>query len=252
MSLALYPAIDLRAGRVVRLYQGDYDRETRYADDPVALAQAFEQAGASWLHVVDLDGARGESSVNFEVIEEIATQTALRLQSGGGVRDEEGLRRRLDAGVSRVVIGSLAVRQAAQVRDWFGRFGPEALCLAADVRADAGGRWIVQVAGWEASGGLDLEAFIERYQDVDLRHALCTDVSRDGTLGGPNISLYGGLVARFPWLQLQASGGVSELSDLAALRRVGVDGVIVGKALLDGRFTLAEAIREVRACSPSA
>ena len=248
MNFALYPAIDLREGRVVRLYQGDYAQETRYASDPVALAQQYEEAGATWLHVVDLDGARGESSGNLYVIEEIATQTALRLQSGGGVRDEAGLQRRFDAGVSRAVVGSLAVRERALVRDWFGRFGPEALCLAADVRADAQGRWIVQVAGWEASGGCDLDELICAYQDVDLRHALCTDVSRDGTLAGPNVALYQGLAQRYPWLQIQASGGIAELDDLRALQQAQVEAVIIGKALLDGRFNLQEAL----ACSRAA
>ena len=245
MSIQLYPAIDLRGGEVVRLYQGDYDQVTYYPTDPVDLARAYENAGAAWLHIVDLDAARGEQSENLYVIEEIATRTALRLQGGGGVRDEEGLLRRYDAGISRVVIGSLAVKQPALVRGWFERFGTEALCLAADVRADGQDGWLVQISGWEASGGMQLDAFIACYQDVDLRHALCTDVSRDGTLGGPNVALYRGLIERFPWLQVQASGGVSSLDDLRALAAAEIDGVIVGKALLDGRFSFEEAL----ACS---
>jgi len=245
--MRLYPAIDLRGGSVVRLYQGDYAQTTKYANDPVELAQVYEEAGASWLHLVDLDGAKGEAGENLYVFEEIATRTALRIQAGGGVRNGDDLQRLHDAGVARVVIGSLAVREPEIVRDWFVKQGSESICLAADVRKDADGSMHVQVAGWTEDGAIELNAFIERYQDVDLRHALCTDVSRDGTLGGPNVELYRDLVQRFPWLQVQASGGVSSLEDLQALAAAEVDGAIIGKALLEGRFTLEEAA----ACLPN-
>lgn len=246
--MRLYPAIDLRGGTVVRLYQGDYDQTTAYANDPVELAQAYEDAGASWLHLVDLDGAKGEAGENLYVFEEIATRTALRIQAGGGVRNGKDLQRLHDAGVARVVIGSLAVREPDLVREWFTKQGSEGICLAADVRLADDGSMHVQTSGWTEDGAIELNDFITRYQDVDLRHALCTDVSRDGTLGGPNVALYRGLVQRFPWLQVQASGGVSSLADLQALAEAEVDGAIIGKALLEQRFTLQEA----QACLPSA
>lgn len=247
-AMRLYPAIDLRGGTVVRLYQGDYAQSTAYDNDPVELAQAYEEAGASWLHLVDLDGAKGEAGENLYVFEEIATRTALRIQAGGGVRNAQDLQRLHDAGVTRVVIGSLAVKQPEVVRQWFIRQGSEGICLAADVRRAEDGSLHVLTAGWTEDSAIELNAFIQTFQDVDLRHALCTDVSRDGTLSGPNVALYQDLVTRFPWLQVQASGGVSSLADLQALDAAEVDGAIIGKALLEGRFTLEEAA----ACLPSA
>lgn len=237
------PAIDLREGRVVRLFQGDYAQETRYAQDPVALAQHYADAGARWLHLVDLDGARQGGSANLAVIEAIAAITGLQLQCGGGVRSEADYQRLRAAGVKRVVIGSLAVREPERVAAWGQRDGSEAICLALDARADAGGVFRVHTAGWEKAEALSLDEALAQFGAQGFRHMLVTDIDRDGTLQGPNLQLYAQLRAQFPQLALIASGGIRELGDLIALRELGMAAVVIGKALLEGRFTVEEALK---------
>jgi phosphoribosylformimino-5-aminoimidazole carboxamide ribotide isomerase len=239
--MEIIPAIDLRGGRVVRLAQGDYGRETRYDRDPLALAQRYEAEGARRLHLVDLDGARDGRFENLRVIESIAAATRLRVQSGGGIRDEAALARIFDAGVARAVIGSLAVREPDTVKAWLGRHGGERIVLALDVRGQ-GGAWEIVQHGWVEGSGVSLHAAIESFRGAGLRQVLCTDIARDGMLGGPNLDLYRDLGRRAPWLRVQASGGVGSLIDLARLKDAGVSAVIVGKALLEGRFTLEEAL----------
>jgi phosphoribosylformimino-5-aminoimidazole carboxamide ribotide isomerase len=240
--MMVFPAIDLRAGRVVRLQKGDYDREQRYELDPLALAQAYAQAGASWLHVVDLDGARSGDSANLAAIEAIANQVPIQVQAGGGVRSEEDFRRFVDAGVSRVVVGSLAVRDRAAVSALRWRYGSDSLTLALDARVDADGVFRVATAGWRTLEAVALEALLSEFVEAGFSHFLVTDIDRDGMLAGPNVDLYQRLRELAPEASILASGGVQGLDDLVALRAIGVAGVVIGKALLDGRFTLAEAL----------
>lgn len=240
--MLIYPAIDLRGGHVVRLRQGDYAQEQCYAQDPVALAQSCAQAGAPWLHVVDLDGARSGESANFAAIERIAHKAALQVQAGGGVRSEDDFRRFVDAGVARVVVGSLAVRDPALVRHLLWRYGADSLTLALDARADVDGVFRVAVAGWREQQGTPLDGLLAGYAAEGFRHFLVTDIARDGMLSGPNVGLYRHLRALAPEASILASGGVQGLADLAVLRELGLAGAIVGKALLDGRFTLAQAL----------
>lgn len=243
--MLIYPAIDLRGGQVVRLHQGDYAQETRYGSDPLELAQAYAAAGAAWLHVVDLDGARSGSAAHRSLIARIASETSLKVQSGGGVRSRADFDALLDAGVRRVVVGSTYVREPEEVARWISEAGADKVCLALDVREHGGagsGRWLVQVAGWRESSSLDLLQAIENALAQGARHFLVTDIGRDGTLAGPNIALYRELVTRFPHGQFQASGGVAELTDLERLRENHAHGVVIGKALLEGRFSLAQAL----------
>jgi phosphoribosylformimino-5-aminoimidazole carboxamide ribotide isomerase len=239
--MEIIPAIDLRGGSVVRLQQGDYARETRYQADPLALAQRYEAAGARRLHVVDLDGARDGRFENLRAIESIAAGTGLLLQSGGGIRDDEALKRMFAAGVQRAVVGSLAVRDPAAVKLWLRRHGADSIVLAFDVR-DRGGVWEIAQHGWVEGSGVSLHAALEEFLKSGLRHLLCTDIARDGMLGGPNIDLYREIGRDAPPLRVQASGGVGGLVDIARLKDIGVSAVIVGKALLEGRFTLQEAL----------
>ena len=245
--MKIYPAIDLRNGRCVRLVEGDYDRETRYLDDPITVAKAYEQAGAEMIHVVDLDGARGGAFTNLPLIESLCSAVAIPLQCGGGVRSEVDLESLFSAGVGRVIVGSLAVRQPALVTDWLNRFGSDRLTLALDCRW-SGEDFQLATSGWTTTDSLTLEQGLAAYTGSGLRHVLCTDISRDGTLQGPNNSLYAACTQRFPKLLIQASGGVSTLQCLRELAPTGVDGVVVGKALLEGRFSLQEAL----ACSRAA
>jgi len=240
--MIIFPAIDLRGGRVVRLTEGKFDQEKTYGDNPLAVAREFAAAGATWLHVVDLDGAKDPLQRQTALVEKIARGSGLRVQTGGGIRDETQIEALLAAGVQRVIVGSLAAREPARVRGWFARFGAERLILAPDVRLDADGTPRVAAAGWQESTGLALDEFLRGYLPAGLIHILCTDISRDGKLTGPNSALYAQLVKRFPTLQIQASGGVSSLEDLRVLQTTGSAGAIVGRALYEKKFTLQEAL----------
>ena len=240
--MEIIPAIDLRAGRVVRLAQGDYARETRYAADPVGLAREYAADGARWLHVVDLDGARSGAQENLGAIAALA-RSGLNVQAGGGIRDEEGLRRLLDAGVARVVIGSVAVQAPHVVEDWIARHGAQRICVALDTRAGADGRWLLPVKGWTEASGVDLDELAPRYARAGARQLLCTDIARDGMLSGPNLALYAHLRERVPGVALQASGGVRDIADVIALHSCGAHAVILGRSLLEGRLTVAQALQ---------
>lgn len=243
MTFELYPALDIRGGRVVRLRQGDYAQETRYADEPLAAARAHAEAGARWLHLVDLDAARVGGYTLAPLLREIRAQTGLRVQTGGGVRSEADAEAILDAGAARVVVGSLAVREPARVARWLGRFGAERLTVALDAR-EVDGEWRLPVAGWTADSDARLDELLARYADAGLRHLLCTDIACDGMLAGPNLGLYRRVLARAPAVAVQGSGGVRDAADVRALRDAGCAGAVLGRALLEGRLRLDDALRE--------
>lgn len=238
----IIPAIDLIEGKVVRLYQGDYKQTTEYKLDPIDVVHQYADDGAQWLHIVDLTGAKDTSKRQLTLISEMVATKRMKFQSGGGVRtrgDVEGL---LSAGVERVVIGSLAVTQPEVVEQWMIEFGPEHIVLALDINIDAQGNKFVATHGWQQNSGVSIEALIERYSKVGLKHVLCTDISRDGTLQGANDSLYTEVTAQFPDIQWQASGGIGSLHDIEVLKPTNVAGVILGRALLEGKFTVKQAI----------
>jgi phosphoribosylformimino-5-aminoimidazole carboxamide ribotide isomerase len=240
VSLNVIPAIDLRGGRVVRLKQGDYAQQTTYDADPRALAQRYAAAGATWLHLVDLDGARSGALDNLAVIESIAAD-GMRIQAGGGVRSEDDLARLFSAGVSRVVLGSVAIRDPERVADWLTRYGAEQLTIALDTRL-VDGRWALPSAGWTEMETRTLDELAPWYAEKGARHLLCTDIDRDGMLAGFNLDLYRHLAQTVPHLAVQASGGVRSLDDIRAARDAGASGVILGRALLEARFTIEEAL----------
>jgi phosphoribosylformimino-5-aminoimidazole carboxamide ribotide isomerase len=225
------PAIDLRGGRVVRLLQGRFDAETVYADDPHRVLEDYAALGARLVHVVDLDGARAGTQAHAEIIGELASSGRAGLQVGGGVRDRATVRRLLDAGVQRVVVGSAAVTSPTEVAAWFGEF---------DVNVDADGTPFLATHGWERPTATSLWDAVDRYLPHGLRHVLCTDVARDGALTGPNVDLYIEAVRRRPGLEWQASGGVRDASDLTALAATGVAAVVTGRAVLEGRIPAGE------------
>ena len=242
MSFTVYPAIDVREGRVVRLRQGDYADETRYGDDPLAFATRYADAGATWLHLVDLDAAKAGGYTLQALLRGIVAGTGLQVQTGGGVRTREDVAALLDTGASRVVVGSLAVRDPASVLAWIGEFGSERITVALDTRRDADGVWRLPVHGWTETASETLDELLRRYADGGLQHLLCTDIDRDGMLSGPNIELYRSVCAMHPGLQLQASGGVRDVADVIAAREAGCSGAVLGKALLEGRLSLPEAL----------
>lgn len=245
--MELIPAIDIRGGRCVRLLRGEFDQETRYELDPRELAQSYRAAGARWLHIVDLDGARDGRRANAELIAGIAAASDLRLQLGGGIRDEASLDEAL-ACADRVVIGSLAVTEPARVAGWLERHGPERIVLGLDVRLDPEGLARVTTHGWTRDSELSLDQAIRDYRAAGLRHVLCTDIARDGALSGPNVELYRRVQSAWPDIALQASGGVQAAADLDALAAVGVAAAISGKALLENRIRF----EEIRSFLPNA
>ncbi len=241
MSFTVYPAIDVRAGRVVRLRQGDYAQETRYDHDPLALAIGYDAQAADWLHLVDLDAARAGGYTLAPLLRALKRETALRVQTGGGVRSEADVAELLAAGADRVVVGSLAIREPERVAGWLARFGPERIAIALDAREQAG-VWRLPSHGWTEASEQRLETLAQHYVEAGLRHLLCTDIARDGMLAGPNLTLYRTLAQRWSPLAIQASGGVRDAGDVGAVRAAGCGGVVLGRALLDGRLALPEAL----------
>jgi len=242
MSFIVYPALDIREGRVVRLLQGDYAQQTTYGDDPLPRAQAFAAAGASWMHLVDLDAARAGGYTLAPLLSAIAAQTGLKVQTGGGVRSRDDVARMLDAGATRVVVGSVSVREPDTVIGCLREFGSDRLTIALDARQAEDGRWLLPVHGWTETAEDTLEVLAQRYAEAGMQHLLCTDIARDGMLSGPNIDLYQHLARLLPGVAVQASGGVRNADDVAQAKAVGCGGAILGKALLEGRMTLEGAL----------
>jgi len=239
----IIPAIDLIDGKVVRLYQGDYGQQTTFDLSPLAQLQSYQAQGASWLHIVDLTGAKDPAKRQTALIAALTAGLSANIQVGGGIRTEEQVAELLSLGVKRVVIGSLAVKEPGLVKGWFNTFGSESICLALDVNINQSSEKIVAVSGWQSGGGKSLESIVEDFSQVGLKHALVTDISRDGTLTGANTALYRELSCRYPNIAWQASGGIASLEDVAAVRDSGAAGIIIGKALLINQFNVAEAIQ---------
>lgn len=239
--MQIFPAIDLRGGQVVRLYQGDYDRETVYAADPCAVARSFLAAGARYLHVVDLDGARDGMLANFETIAAIVKQVGLYIEVGGGIRTEDRIRQYLDLGVGRCILGTIAVKDfdfTARMAQTYG----DRIAVGVDARDG-----YVAVSGWKelsAERGVD---FCRRLRDAGVKTVIYTDISRDGAEAGTNLDLYREL-SEIQGLDITASGGVSSIEELKELQRIGIRAAILGKALYTGRLDLKTVIAEVGAC----
>ena len=238
--MKLIPAIDLRAGRCVRLLHGDFEAETRYPADAHSLLVKYRDAGADWLHIVDLDGARDGAPDNRAIIVALAAQKSVNLQVGGGLRNTAALAQMLDSGVARVVVGSAAVSQVEQVQAWLAHFGVERLALAFDVFIDDSGLPRVMTHGWQRQSEYSLWDALDNYSASPLKHVLCTDVGRDGALTGPNLDLYREAVRRYPKIAWQASGGIRNACDLRALSEAGAAAAISGKALLENLIPMEE------------
>ncbi|ADL00352.1 1-(5-phosphoribosyl)-5-[(5-phosphoribosylamino)methylideneamino]imidazole-4-carboxamide isomerase [Brevundimonas subvibrioides] len=240
--MIIYPAIDLRNGVCVRLMHGRFDQVTEYDTVPAARLAAFVAEGATWVHIVDLDGAEAGRAVQHALIGELAGSLSVAIQSGGGVRTLSDVQNLLDAGVSRVVVGSQAVTQPDVVSAWLAEFGADRLTLAFDVRVGEDGVPVPSLKGWTEAAPVDLWTALDRYPSGTVEHVLITDVGRDGALTGPNLDLLAEVIRRRPDLKVQASGGVSSLEDLKAARAIGCDGAIVGRAIYEGRFSARDAI----------
>lgn len=233
--MRIIPAIDLIDGKCVRLTQGDYAQKKIYNENPVEVAKSFEDAGLEYLHLVDLDGAKVGSVVNWKVVEAITSQTKLHVDFGGGVKTDDEIARLFDLGIEQVNLGSIAVKDPARVRSWIKKFGSEKIILSADVKDG-----LIAIHGWQTNSTITIEQFVHDFIERGIEFVTCTDISTDGMLTGPNLESYKNLLIRFPQLSLIASGGVSGKEDLIKLRNIGVDGVIVGKAIYEGRIQMNE------------
>ncbi len=237
--IELIPAIDIINGQCVRLTKGDYSQKTVYSDSPSDVAVEFERLGMRRLHVVDLDGAKSSHIVNVPVLRSFAERTNLTIDFGGGIKSDEDIELAFENGASMVTIGSIAVKEPATFARWLRRYGAERIILGADVRDG-----MISINGWREDSTLPLLSFLKDYVAQGVRHVLCTDISRDGTLGGPAIDLYCDILSAYPGLDLIASGGVSSEEDILDLDLHGIPSVVFGKAYYEGHIDLEKLKRQ--------
>lgn len=237
--MILFPAIDLIGGKAVRLIKGDYAQMTVYNDNPVAVAQSFEAAGATHIHVVDLEGARDGTTPNFETVSAIIRNTSLKLEIGGGIRDMQTVEKYLQAGAFRVILGTAALTDPEFLRAAVAKYGDK-IAVGADLRDG-----MVATHGWLQTSGVTGAEFIRSMQEIGVRVIICTDISKDGVMGGTNRALYQSLQAEFPQMCFTASGGISDMETIKTLAEMHMYGAILGKALYTGAIDLADAVREV-------
>ncbi len=235
MKTEIIPAIDIMSGRCVRLAQGDYDCKTDYSGDPVAVAKSFEKAGVHRLHLVDLDGARVSFPKNLDVARQIVMHTGLDVEFGGGIKSRDALKAVFDTGIDRAIVGSIAVSEPHKVIEWLEEYGPGEIILGADIRDGK-----VATHGWKRESELSVEELIERFLPHRLAQVICTDISKDGMLAGPNFDLYRRLHEKYPHIRFTVSGGISSMEDIEKVSEMGLSAVIVGKAFYEGRITLED------------
>ncbi len=238
--MILIPAIDLYDGRCVRLFQGDFDQVTYYDVEPDTLAKRYSIAGAPWLHVVNLDGAKEGGELNYAQLRSLCQIHGLNIQCGGGLRSQEAIQRALQVGAQRAVVGSLVLSDPAALKTCLNDYGSEHITLALDIRI-TDGQPRLAIHGWQEQSDVTLWETLDEYSRIGLSDVLCTDISRDGAMQGPNFELYAECVERYPNIDFQASGGVRDINDLIALRDTGVAGAIVGRALYQNPKLLEEA-----------
>lgn len=233
--MIIFPAIDLYDKKAVRLLKGDYENMTIYSDNPLRIARDFESCGAGYIHMVDLEGAKDGTTPNLSVVEQIAGETSLFVEIGGGIRSMETVDRYFAAGVSRVILGTAAVNDETFLREAAGKYG-EKIAVGADVKEGC-----IAIKGWLEKSQITLDAFLDRMQGLGIRNVICTDISRDGAMQGTNLALYRQLSEKYA-MDITASGGVSSMEDVAALRAMNLYGAIIGKAYYTGAIDLRKAI----------
>lgn len=231
----IIPAIDIIDGKCVRLTQGDYAQKKVYNEDPLAVAKSFEDAGIERLHLVDLDGAKASKIINYPVLEKIATQTNLKIDFGGGLKSDEDVKIAFESGAQQITGGTIAVKNPDTFLNWLKEYGTEKIILGADTKNGH-----IAVSGWQEESTLELLPFLNDYSAKGIQYVICTEISKDGMLQGSAQSLYQQILTELPYLKLMASGGVSSIEDLQALKKMGCYGAIIGKAIYEGKITLSE------------
>lgn len=233
--MRIIPAIDIIDGKCVRLSQGDYNTKKIYNENPLEVAMEFEDHGIQHLHLVDLDGAKSHHIVNFRVLEKISSKTGLKIDFGGGLKSDEDLQIAFDNGAQQITGGSIAVKKPSVFESWLARFGADKIILGADAKEER-----VAINGWTEDSEIELLPFIKKYQEKGLQYVICTDISKDGMLEGPSANLYKKILKGNKDVKLIASGGVSKFEDLPLLAEIGCEGVIIGKAIYEGRIGLKQ------------
>ena len=233
--MKIIPAIDLIDGKCVRLTKGDYSTKKEYSSDPLDMARRFADAGLSYLHLVDLDGARTGAVVNHKTLEKIASKTPLEIDFGGGIKSDESIRIAFESGAKKVTVGSVAVKNRELVTEWLGIYGSEKLILGADVKGEK-----IAISGWTETGDEYVFDFVREYLEKGFKTVISTDVAKDGMLEGPSFELYKKLLGEIEGLNLIASGGIRDMEDLEKLREMGMHGAIIGKAIYEGRIDLKD------------
>jgi phosphoribosylformimino-5-aminoimidazole carboxamide ribotide isomerase len=233
--MRIIPAIDLIDGKCVRLSKGDYSTKIIYNENPLEVAKAFESHGIEYLHLVDLDGAKSSQIVNHKILEQIATQTRLKIDFGGGLKSDADLKIAFESGANQITGGSIAVKNRAVFESWIKQYGSGSIILGADAMNEK-----VAVSGWLEDSNLDLIPFIQDYQNKGIQYVICTDIAKDGMLEGPSFDLYATILAKAKGIKLIASGGISSFEELPKLAAMGCEGTIIGKAIYEGRITLKQ------------
>jgi phosphoribosylformimino-5-aminoimidazole carboxamide ribotide isomerase len=233
--IEIIPAIDIIEGKCVRLQQGEYSTKIIYDENPLEVAKIFEDSGLKRIHIVDLEGAKANKVINFKILEEIASGTKLVIDFGGGIKTEEDLEKVLSSGASFATIGSIAVKEPSVFKSWLDKYGSDRIIVGADVKDDK-----LAISGWTSLTDVHLFDFVKDNQDAGVRYILCTDISKDGMLLGSSISLYKNLKEKFPELNIIASGGITNISEIEELNSLNLYGVIVGKAIYEGMISLEE------------
>ena len=233
--MKIIPAIDLIDGKCVRLTKGDYSTKKEYSSDPLDMAMRFADAGLSYLHLVDLDGARTGAVVNYKILEQIASKTPLEIDFGGGIKSDESIRIAFESGAKKVTVGSVAVKNRELVAEWLSVYGSEKLILGADVKGEK-----IAISGWTETGDEYVFDFVREYLEKGFKTVISTDVAKDGMLEGPSFELYKKLLGEIEGLNLIASGGIRNMEDLEKLREMGMHGAIIGKAIYEGRIDLKD------------
>jgi len=233
--MRIIPAIDIIEGKCVRLSKGDYDTKIIYNENPLEVAKSFEAHGIEYLHLVDLDGAKSSKIVNYKILEQIATQTSLKIDFGGGLKSDDDLRIAFESGANQITGGSIAVKNRAIFEKWISEYGSEKIILGADAKDEK-----IAVSGWLEESNEDLVPFIQDYQSKGIQYVICTDIAKDGMLQGPSFDLYSKILAEAKGVKLIASGGISTFDELPKLAELGCEGTIIGKAIYEGRISLKQ------------
>jgi phosphoribosylformimino-5-aminoimidazole carboxamide ribotide isomerase len=233
--MRIIPAIDIIEGKCVRLSKGDYNTKIIYNESPLEVAKSFEAHGIEYLHLVDLDGAKSSQIINYKILEQIATQTKLKIDFGGGLKSDADLKIAFESGANQITGGSIAVKNRAIFEKWIAEYGADKIILGADANNEK-----VAVSGWLEESDEDLLPFIKNYQTNGIQYVICTDIAKDGMLEGPSFDLYAKILTEVEGIKLIASGGISTFDELPKLATLGCEGTIIGKAIYEGRISLKQ------------